>query len=42
MNIQVQDRPGEDLVCHFPRCFAFIDAGIARNGEGLGFIRIRV
>jgi hypothetical protein len=29
---QVQDCPAEDLVIHFPRCFAFIDAALARGG----------
>lgn len=35
MNIQVQDSPMEDLVVHFPRCFEFIDAAIARKGNVL-------
>lgn len=35
MNLQVQDCPAEDLVVHFPRCFSFIDAAIARNGNVL-------
>ncbi|GBF92500.1 dual specificity phosphatase-like [Raphidocelis subcapitata] len=35
MNLQVQDLPGEDLVAHFPKCFAFIDAAIARGGNVL-------
>jgi hypothetical protein len=33
---QVQDLPEEDLVCHFPRCFAFIDQALARDGASCG------
>lgn len=35
MNLQVQDCPVEDLVVHFPKCFEFIDAAIARQGNVL-------
>ncbi len=34
MNLQVQDTPSEDLVAHFPKCFAFMDAAFARGGKG--------
>ena len=35
MNIQVQDRPSEDMVIHFPKCFEFIDNAITRGGKRL-------
>ncbi len=29
LNIKVADMPSEDLVCHFPKCFPFIDEAIS-------------
>lgn len=32
LQIQVQDMPSEDLVCHFPKAFEFIDKALAAQG----------
>ena len=31
-NIHVGDSPTEDLVAHFPKCFAFIDEALSQHG----------
>ena len=32
-NVRVSDSPSEDLVAHFPKCFAFIDEALQQGGR---------